>query len=686
MIISDATRKYLEPLDQQRIGDAQLVVDYRETKEHRHFTIDLVECNSQGELTTPRSLSACRFVERKFQHGWKRINRQNIYWPSYDVPVTDYSVLLLQHAWPRKQLTLYRNATQDEVKRGVEGARTTDDLISYVAPNLSFASSLAQQKFDELANRDNVACQCAIRTARYRSDGTTDSHPFLDLPSKHNPKLPTLHPYQKVAATNAINSKAYALFMAPGTGKTPVAIAKSDYVSCQIHSSSNRPARILILAPKNVRQNWIREYSKFSRVRHVCHILQGSNEIERNYRLAASLLDDSVHSQVVVSGYDAAVATPLIKAVEWDLIVVDESHNVANPSTQRTKFLLSLRNSSQHRLILTGTPVRNTPFDLYSQLEFLGEGLSGFESFTAFKNFFGVWRTVPGKGIRVLQELNNIPLLQERLAKYAFVISKEEALPHLPKKYYDTLNCTLSKQQFDVYKQVAEDLQGRIDDIDIADAVSVNNILTQMLRLAQITSGYAVTDESGLYRFDPNPKLEMLIEAIKDHLEESPDSKIQIWCAFKENVKQLAYRLNNIEAISTVTFTGDTSDDVRLDAEYKFNCDPSTKVFIGTARAGGVGLNLVGFDSNNPDAYSTNCDWVVYFSKNWSSTDYVQSQDRAHRANTRVQVRVTSLEVAGSIDEEISARVDSKIEMATSLQDIRLIAANLLKNVQVNGD
>lgn len=672
-IFSQATQRFLEPIDPKELQDAILNVDIKHKKKDAEnpydlsrFVIDIYEEREQeGEIKrfSPYSWTAQRFVTSRFKHGFKCINKPNCFYNSYEVSATDYSVFLIDHCWTGRKV---------------------------ISPNalLVFNKIRIQNTQAELSAERISQLRDAINKKRTLTEVYPDFwfNPFLNiLPNGHQ-----LGEYQKVAAQNTLCAEeGYGLFLEPGLGKTIIAIQKMDEIGFLSASLNKRPARILILVPKNIRQNWLNEICEFSRLSYTADVLKGHGETERSISLINALtpnIKGIVQATIVIAGYDAAVGTPLIDTVEWDLIILDESHNIASPSTQRTKFILSLRDKAQFRLVLSGTPIRNTPFDLYTQLEFISKGLSGFDSFHAFKEFFGEWVNSKFAGFRQLEAFKNIPLLQERLAKYTFIMKKEEALPFLPKKTFDILECSLTPEQFKIYRQVATFLQGEINSIEIKDAVTVNNILTKLLRLAQITSGYAMTDESGIFRFDPNPKLELLIEELKDYLFDNPNSKVQIWCTFVENIKQISYRLNFIEKIKSVIFYGATKDEDREEAVSLFNTDPETKVFIGNATAGGVGLNLVGFDPYNPEKYKTNCDWVIYYSQNWSSVSRRQSEDRAHRHITRVPIRITDLIVPGSIDQEIRDRVNAKIQMAMNVQDLRKILSGLLTSVSVNGD
>jgi len=118
--------------------------------------------------------------------------------------------------------------------------------------------------------------------------------------------------------------------------------------------------------------------------------------------------------------------------------------------------------------------------------------------------------------------------------------------------------------------------------------------------------------------------------------------------------------------------------------------DPDCSVFIGNPAAGGVGLNLLGYDyrqqSNREDARLTNCNHEVYYSQNWSLTARAQSEDRAHRTGTRKSVRITDLCIPGSIDEEIRVAVMGKIKTANKIQDVRHILEKILNPAIEDGD
>jgi SNF2 family DNA or RNA helicase len=561
-------------------------------------------------------------------------------------------------------------------------------LIQKAWTGKKIISPVAKPYFDEIFLREFKADLNARRTAEYRDSAKVPTSEWFTAQDEKLKALGIeLNPYQRVASFNACNSKMYGLFCDPGTGKTVMMIRKLDHVI----DHTDRETLTIILCPKNIRTNWRCELERFSTHTDSLFVtnLQGGNPTQRAINFMQDMLSPEAHGKhkVLICGYEAFVQTPRLHELEFDLCLLDESQNIANSGTKRAKTLLANRSKFENVVIATGTPFRNSPFDIFSQFEFLGEGISGFESLNAFKLFYGNYSN--GYNGRIsLDGFKNIPLLTEKIAKYCFVIRKEEALPFLPKKTFHVEQTEMTKEQDQVYMDLASKLYSEIESYgaDI-DAVTVNNILTKLLRLAQITSGYVVMDSGAVNRFDPNPKMELLIKYLIDGDTDDetefegtltdPNSKSIIWCAFKHNISVIRARLE-IEGIKCVTFHGDLDTDQRDEAVRLFNCDPSTRVFLGTAASGGVGLNLIGFDSSNPDKYTTNCNNIIYFSNNWSYVQYAQSQDRAHRYNTRVPIKITNLVISDSIDEEILSRLKYKKDLDLQLQDVRAILTSIL--------
>jgi len=453
-----------------------------------------------------------------------------------------------------------------------------------------------------------------------------------------------------------------------------------------------RPYLAIVVCPKQLRFNWEAEFHKFATEQGRLTRIAGS-ELRRTKQLIDAIDTDpnDLYSVVIIS-YDSLGRTQGLDRIPWDLAVLDESHFIKNSGTQRWKAARKLRDRAKQRMVLTGTPITNTVLDLYTQFEFLGEGSSGFTTATGFRQFYGVFDDRNREtGFAKLVGVQNLPFMRERLARLSLIIKKSEVLKDLPDKQYDVYEVEMSEEQAKLYAVVQEAVIAEIkDELDESKnrEMSVNNILTKMLRLAQVTSGFAVYDavynESGdclrekmVDRLDPNPKIETLVEILKE--KERKDKTI-VWATFVQDIKSISGRLH-VEGIDSVVFYGATKDSDREDAVRRFNEDPKCKVFIGNPAAGGTGLNLLGYPPGHPheDLYDTNANHVIYFSQNWSMPARAQSEDRCHRRGTREPVRITDLMIPETIDEVIRQRVTSKIDIANSVADVRELLKNIFK-------
>jgi SNF2 family DNA or RNA helicase len=272
------------------------------------------------------------------------------------------------------------------------------------------------------------------------------------------------------------------------------------------------------------------------------------------------------------------------------------------------------------------------------------------------------------------------------------MITKEEAGLELPDLTELPLEVEMSPQQAEYYVKVRDQLAIEIqNDKDAAEKegrkLQVSHVLTKLLRLSQITSGFIRWDDvidqegnvvkEGFVEPIPgeNPKLEALIEKLKEE-DRDPRAKSIIWSCWKSSIVMIAERLEE-EGIKFVEYWGEVSQAQREKAVWEFNNNPEVKVFLGNPSCAGAGLNLLGYNPNDPDADDTYCDWELVYDQGWSAVLRAQALARAHRKGTRYPVQVFDFIVPGTIDEEIRNRVTKKIEMANNIQDL----SNLLDTI-----
>lgn len=715
--LSEATARRLRPLQLSDHDRISLSLD----KEGENFHVDLYQHMPPSKCSNCRGSGdepGCSGEKKCSKCGGTGERREKMS-PSWPVMRT-----FVQRIPERKQLAMTRgtyswNFAATDLTVAVINAVYGRDRIDFLddETKLMYNYILANGGVQD-ENAETYACfkvrqsiQAQIKDwpvhMKYRTTAYIDPRLPRGDEFELSEEFPLAH-YQQVALKNSMRkgTPGYGLFMEQGTGKTPIIIAQTCNEAKALAEQANelgegQMLKVIIVAPKNVRLNWMNEFMKFATQPGKVTVLRGG-PVKRAQQIidAVKLEDDCKYSVVVCSYETLQLSWKFLRMIEWDLAVLDESHYIKSPRAKRTKGAMRLRDRSKKRMVLTGTPVTNTILDLYTQLEFIGKGMSGFQSWRAFKEFYGVYK-VSKSGQRLLVDIQNLPFMQERLARLSFIVYKSEVLKDLPPMVYDVIEADMSPEQWDVYKQVATQLAAEVEGLGDEDnkSLTINNVLTKFLRLAQITAGHikwdAVVDpDSGdvlrpavVDRFDPCPKLETLIETIKAKRDVDPTLKTIVWSCWVQDIKTIQARLK-LEGIDAVTYYGGTSEDDRKIAEERFNGDPACTVFIGNPAAGGTGLNLLGYDhrqiSDIPGAYDTNCDEEVYYSQNWSPTARSQSEARCHRRGTRVQIRVRDLCVPGTIDEQIRARVTLKRKVALQIADIKEILNTVLTGITEN--
>lgn len=570
---------------------------------------------------------------------------------------------------------------------------------SWPAEKIIFKSDAAKMLYLTLLARFQSQRINVIRAAKFDLEDILPELPddFVD-----HPQYPMLR-HQVVPFVNSLHQAGYAYLMEQGTCKTSTAIARVSLESARkragrIPGCPSTMYRVLVVSPNAVRQNWANEFKKFAVTPGKVAILDGEWESRVRRQLDGTSDDPECAWGACLIGYDTVEPTiDSLVRTPWDLVICDESHWVKNHQTNRWQALRELRKNGKVRqwMCLTGTPIANSVMDLWAQLELLGDGMSGFMTYKAFSAFHGKYVNVEqgqvGSPIEKLIGIKHIPLIQERLSRVSYRITKARAGLNLPDKVYDVVGVEMTDLQAKYYKALKNELAIEVKDMlegEGSRKIRADHILTKLLRLAQITSGHLVLEEEispeGILIAEQksidipgvNPKMEAFMDLLTCEGRD-PNGKTIVWACFRHDIMAIKRRMDEA-GIGALEYFGDTSARDRDIAVDRFNCDPSIKVFIGNPQTAGAGLNLLGYDPANPDGSDTYCDHEVFYSQNWSSILRSQAEDRAHRKGTRVNVRITDLVVPGSVDDDIRKEVTKKQQDAEAIQDIKDILRNVL--------
>jgi SNF2 family DNA or RNA helicase len=320
------------------------------------------------------------------------------------------------------------------------------------------------------------------------------------------------------------------------------------------------------------------------------------------------------------------------------MAIIDEIHKCKNPASQQGKAILNIL--PETRIAMTGTPLMNSPLDLFIVLKWLG-----FEkhSFYQFKKHYCVMGGYGGYEVVGYRNLNQ---LQENLDSLMIRRLKKNVLD-LPEKVYSTEYVEMGKAQTDIYNEVKAEIKEQIDKIKIS-----NNPLAQLIRLRQAT-GYTGILSSKVQESAKLDRLEQIVQEIVDN-----GGKCLIFSNWTDMTTPTFERLKRF---NPAIITGETKD--REAQKDKFMNDDKCKCMIGTIGAMGTGLTLT--------AAST----VIFLDSPWNRANKEQAEDRVHRIGTTSTVNIITLVCKDTIDERIEELVYKKGMVADMLVDGQMNAS-----------
>jgi SNF2 family DNA or RNA helicase len=461
-----------------------------------------------------------------------------------------------------------------------------------------------------------------------------------------------LKPYkhQLTALEKSWNKQNYAYFMEMGTGKTKVLI---DNMSMLYDKGKIDGA--LIIAPKGVVKTWYEQELPAHLPEHIENvtILWQSNITKSQQEKLDSLFEIETALHILVMNVEAFSTNKGVKfAAKFlnshrTLMAVDESTTVKTPTAKRTKNIIDLGKYAKYKRILTGSPVTKNPLDLYSQCEFLDPYLLDFTSYYAFRNRYAEMKTmhIRGRSIQVVNEFKNLGELSDTLGNFSYRVLKEDCLD-LPDKIFTKRHISLTPDQFKVYQQMKKQaiavLNGKV--------TSTMTVLTQLMRLHQITCGHFTADD-GTTQLLPNNRISELMNIL-----EETEGKAIIWANYQRDVNQIIQAIvKEYGEESVVDYYGLTPQDERQENIKKFQNGDECRFLVGTPQTGGYGITL------------TKANTVIYFSNGYDLEKRLQSEDRAHRIGQKKAVTYIDIICEDTVDEKIVKALREKINIASEV-------------------
>ena len=421
-----------------------------------------------------------------------------------------------------------------------------------------------------------------------------------------------LYRHQEIALSYFRLTDSFALFAEPGCGKTlPSLFRILDLLR------SGRIEKALVVAPKSALGAWSRDIEKL-------------NDLDRDMILGALTL---INYDKVWRGGDKSAYNR-----EYGCIILDESHNIKNRTSQRAKFLLSLGCRSKVNYILTGTPIANGALeDIWSQYTFLRPykdrgriyGEIWRDEWTARdsgKTFKGSYQEFldrycilnmyhkPSSYVRVRE-------LQEIINKYSYRVRKRDCLD-LPEKLPDEI-VKVDLMEKSLYKRLST--ESAILEYEIL----ADNPLSRLIKLRQMCAGHIMTDQ-GLIECK-SEKLQALEEIIDGYPE---DKKLVIFAEFKYSIRKISELLKK-KKIRFIVLDGDQKDKTIW---RQFQTDDKIRVIVCQYKTANSGIDLYASDT------------IIYYEPTTQSITLEQSRDRIHRSGQTHACSYIHLLTTGTVE------------------------------------
>ncbi len=399
-----------------------------------------------------------------------------------------------------------------------------------------------------------------------------------------------------------------------GLGKTVQTLALLAFFSQFANEKKTLPS--LIVCPTTLVENWAREAARFIPSMRVL-VISGPAHREKWKELPYA---DLCISSYAIIKRDAEI----VSNTEFHYIILDEAQHIKNPATGNAKVCKSL--TAGHKLVLTGTPLENSPEDLWSIMDFLHPGLLG--NLSAFRRRF-----CTGNDPGAVKELSS------RIAPFILRRKKADVFTEIPPKNEQVLYCEMEDDQKKFYEIFLEETRKKCKEAAKDPRANRMEILSSLLRMRQVCCDPSLIPEekrSGKFAEVSSAKMELLKELLLQTLDSG--HRVLLFSQFTSLLAIVRKFLEEKE-IPYEYLDGSTKD--RFAHVDNFNNSPHIPIFLLSLKAGGLGLNL------------TSADTVILYDPWWNPTAEAQAMDRSHRIGQTKNVNCVKLIVKDSVEEKV---------------------------------
>lgn len=392
------------------------------------------------------------------------------------------------------------------------------------------------------------------------------------------------------------------------------------------HPDQRNPS--LIVCPTSLVTSWEAESKRFTPEFKLA-IVNGPKR--------AQVIEKAVDSDLVITSY-ALIRRDLERYADLRFanVILDEAQHIKNRETQNAKAVKSI--PCDGKFALTGTPIENSAFDLWSLFDFLMPGYLGGER--DFKERYEV-------PITRAKDVQAQARLSRRIQPFVLRRKKTDVAKELPEKIEQIAYCDMPEAQKALYTQILEAGRDKVADTFKKQGANQGRfvLLNTLMRLRQICCDPELLKLDAAKRV-PSGKLDLFGELLEELLDGG--HRALVFSQFVQMLKILQSYLEE-RGVKYTYLDGSTKDRGRVVKD--FQDDSSNTVFLISLKAGGVGLNLTGADT------------VIHYDPWWNPAVEDQATDRAHRIGQTNVVTSYKLIARGSVEEKILSLQNKKREL-----------------------
>ncbi|UZE92466.1 MAG: DEAD/DEAH box helicase [Methanosarcinales archaeon] len=478
-----------------------------------------------------------------------------------------------------------------------------------------------------------------------------------------------LKPYQKESVKHLVEVENAANFSVPGSGKTTIV-----YAAYSILKSKGIVDKLFVIGPRSSFMPWEEEYvGCFGRAPDVLRITGSKLQRERKYHFADDYELFLATYQMLHNDLNEIIN--LLKKYKG-MVVLDESHNIKRFEGGRwADAILKLAPFAKRRVVLTGTPMPHSVFDMWTQMTFLWPQKNLFFEREQFKSY--------------VESEKDLLKIRKKLFPLYCRIKKSDL--DLPIPNFIRVRIPLSPIQKTIYDAIAIKILRELVKIP-EDRMSLRQWRrAKLIRLLQAASNPALLTKYSS-EFDTPPmdcsdlQISQLIEKYpkyeipaKFKLTEklvrervSNKQKVIIWTSFVHNIEMLRKKLKDL---SPICIYGDVPRDEDENAEYNRErlireFKTSSKKYVLIANPGATAESI---------SLQRTCRNAIYFDRTFNGAQYLQSLDRIHRIGLKPDEKVvyTILISENTIEEVVNSRLEEKLQRMLNFLDDDLNVSNI---------